>query len=325
MLFCPQGDIELMGMHFVRLACLAVALFSAYGCWDEREQGPTAADPDLGKTRLNLVSIGSFKSPLRLALTHDSRVLVTDSRLRMVLAIDPVTLTPQQGFKVAGKPLGVAASRRYIFVGNATKNTVEMFDAKKGTFRGSFGRGAVNNPVDLDVDERAKKVFVLDGTAGEVKVFDTRGRFEGTIAGPGVGPNLLTTPMGLTVDPLQGEVLVSDWGSDGGDASVKIFGIDGTFIDEISGAGSCGLLGCSGGFSRPQGLAVDAQGRVYIADALLAQVVIFDRATKKQVGTLGARPVLRVPTDVLVDENADVYVASNMNRKVEMFAGGAAQ
>ena len=314
----------LMRMRFIRLACLAGALILAYGCWREREEAPTVVGPDLGKTRLNLVSVESFKSPLRLTLTRDGQILVSDTRLRMVLAIDPVTLTPRGGFKVSGKPLGVAATRKSIFVGNATKNTVEIFDAKKGTLRGSFGPGVVDNPVDLDVDESAKQVFVLDGTAGEIKVFDTRGRFEGTIVGPGIGANQLTTPMGLTVDPFRREVLVSDWGPDGGDASVKIFAYDGTFIDEISGAGRCGLLGCSDGFSRPGGLAVDAQSRVYIADALLAQVVIFDRATKKQVGALGARPILRVPTDVLVDENADVYVVSNRTRTVEMFVGGAA-
>jgi hypothetical protein len=243
----------------------------------------------------------------------------------MVLAIDPATLTPDQGFKVSGKPLGVAATKRFIFVGNATKRTVEVFDAKKGTPRGSFGRGVVDNPVELAVDERARLLFALDGTAGEIKVFDTRGRFQGTIAGPGIGPTLLTTPMGLTVDTFRREVLVSDWGPDGGHASIKIFGYDGTFIDEISGAGVCRLLGCSDGFSRPGGLAVDGESRVYIADGLLAQVLIFDRATKEQVGELGARPILRVPTDVLIDENADVYVASNRTRTVEMFAGGAAQ
>lgn len=310
-----------MGVRLIRLVCLAGALLVAHGCWREREEGPTAVDPDLGKTRLNLVGLQSFKSPLRLALTSDGRVLVTDTRLRMVLAVDPVTLTPDQGFKVSGKPLGVAATKKVIFVGNATKSTVEMFDAKRGTPQGSLGPGVVDNPIDLAVDDRARLLFVLDGTAGDIKVFDTRGRFEGTIA----GPTQLTTPMGLTVDPLRQEVLVSDWGPDGGNASIKIFGYDGMFIDEISGAGRCGLLGCSDGFSRPGGLATDAQSRVYIADALLAQVVIFDRAAKKQIGALGDRPILRVPTDVLVDENANVYVASNRTRTVEMFAGGAAQ
>jgi sugar lactone lactonase YvrE len=126
--------------------------------------------------------------------------------------------------------------------------------------------------------------------------------------------------MGL--DPTRQWVMVSDYGSaDGGDASLKIFGYDGSLIKQLSGAGSCGMLGCSGGFSRPQGAAVDAQGLIYLPDALLAQVLLYDPVSWNQTGTLGDHGFLRVPTDVVFDDFGDLFIASNRTREVQVVRG----
>ena len=56
----------------------------------------------------------------------------------------------------------------------------------------------------------------------------------------------------------------------------------------VDGEGSCNFMGCSGGFSRPQG--VYAHGdHLFISDGLLATVEVYSRATATKVATLGGR------------------------------------
>jgi hypothetical protein len=73
---------------------------------------------------------------------------------------------------------------------------------------------------------------------------------------------------------------------------------------------------------------VDDLGRIFVADVLLAKVLVFDRETLEQVGELGGGagdPTLFVPLDVAVDTDGDVFVTSNRTRSVEVFPNGAGQ
>ncbi len=307
------------------MVALSSALVFAYGCWREQD---VLTETELGKAGPRLLSqtVQSMESPVRLAVSPDGALLVSDPRLGMIVEVDPLTLEAGTGFKVQGGPLAVGATRKEIYVGNVGRRTVEVFDARKGTLRATFGPGAVGKPTDLAVDESARLVFVLDAEAMDVKVFDPRGRQVLTISGPGMGEAQLMQPTGIAVDPVRGEVLVSQYGVFGGPqktAAVKIFDYNGNYLTMISGAGKCGMLGCSGGFSTPQGLAVDARGRIYLTDVLQSQVQVYDRATLKLLTTLGGRdvgyPGLRKPLDAALGLNGELFVTSNKTNAVEVF------
>ena len=81
------------------------------------------------------------------------------------------------------------------------------------------------------------------------------------------------------------------------------------------------MLGCSGGFSRPQGAAVDGAGRIFLPDALLSQVFVYDPVSGDRVGTFGERGFLRVPTDVVLDAAGDLFIASSRTREVQAIRG----
>jgi hypothetical protein len=202
-------------------------------------------------------------------------------------------------------------------VGNLSSHSVEVFDAR-GQAVGFLGApGSVSRPMDLAVDSAAGLVFVLDGDARHVKVFDAA---DGTLSSS-IGS--FVAPTGIAVRPTTQEVVVSDAGPQGGDASVAIFGYDGTFVASISGAGSCGMLGCSGGFSTPASVALDSLGRVYLLDLLQSSVLVFDPAVSATpVQTLDgtADPLLRFPLDVAV-VGGDVVVTSKRTHSVEAFRG----
>lgn len=61
---------------------------------------------------------------------------------------------------------------------------------------------------DIDVDP-VGRIFVLDSRAGNVRVFDFKGRLIGSFGRPGRGPGELANPLSLTLGP-DGEILVSD-------------------------------------------------------------------------------------------------------------------
>ncbi len=262
-------------------------------------------------------------SPLRLAVARTRTILVSDPQADLIVELDPRSLTPLGTVRPRGKPLAIGTGGGRVFVGNASTGTIDVF-RRNGRFAYSFGRSAVGYPSDLDVDDNEDLLFVVDGLARQIKVFALNGTLLRTIGGGGA----FQAPVAVAADAARREVLVSDYGNpDGGvAAAVRIYTYDGQYVAEISGRGQCGSLGCSGGFSRPQGLAV-AGGQVFVADGLLAAVLVFDRATLAQVGTLGGRGIgpayLRLPTDVVVGRDGDVFVASSLAGRVEVFRRAA--
>lgn len=285
-----------------------------------------AVAPRLGRS-INLLT-GGFQSPVRVALTPGGELLVSDSRLHIVVTVDPATLEPGRAMDVRGMPLAVGMRSGRIFVGNATTQRVEVYNTR-GQFWYAFG-APVASPTDLAIDTARNLVFVVDALGRDVKVFDFKGALLRIISGPGADPAAqLHVPTGIAVDPARQEILVSDYPDPavGGNAAVRIFTYEGALVQVLS-PGQCGFMGCAGGFSRPQGIALDGQGRIYVADAFLAQILVFDRATLTQVKALGGRdtgpPQLRIPLDLVIGSDGDVFVTSNRTGTVEAFRGGAA-
>jgi len=282
---------------------------------------PTGPDPSLPAFLLDHIA-----SPVRAVATGTGRLLVADSRLRMVVRVDPASLQPDQGLRIAGKPSAVAILDQRIYVGNPDRQTVEIYRAQGGGSAGSFGSGAVAYPSDIAVDPGRGLVFVVDGRSQQVRVFTATGALVQVIGAPGPGTNQFLAPIGIAVDTARQEVLVSDYGAPPTvKAAVKIFRYDGSYVDQISGAGRCAGSGCSGGFSRPQGLAVSRLGKIFLADALLGQILVYDRAAKTLDRVLGGYPTLYVPVDVVIGKNDDVFVVSKLTARVVLFPAAASQ
>lgn len=74
---------------------------------------------------------------------------------------------------------------------------------------------------------------------------------------------------------------------------------------------------------EPRGLAVDAE-KLYVADAGLHYVLIFERRSSKFLGALGGfgggDGEFRRPVDVAVDEEGRLYVADQQNQRVQRFS-----
>jgi len=269
---------------------------------------------------------GGLVTPNRIAVTPIGNLLVADPRTESIVYVLAGPLQPTASLELGYRPAGVAILGNRIYVGNGATGAIDVYASKDGSFVTTFGAADLSMPSDLAADEDAGLLFVSDVRAGRVFVYDASGTLVNEISSKGTGTDQLFAAQGLALDTANSQVLVSDWGDFGNNSAatayVKIFAYDGTYVDAISGAGNCGMMGCSGGFSRP-GSPLVVNGKVYVPDVILAQVLAFDRTTKALSATLGGRPGLRLPTDVVLLGDADLFVTSTRNGVIVPFPGGA--
>ena len=262
-------------------------------------------------------------NPMRLALTPEGNLLVSDYHLGMIVTINSKDLKATRWFPVEGKPLGVAYAKGHIYVGNASKKCVEVYArGGKKLFRLD---GVVKHPTDIAVDEKDNYVFVVDGAGKSVKVFHSiKGTFIRAIPSS-PDNNILAGPTGIAVDPVNKEVFVSDYGDDSLNIKprIQVFDYNGNVLDTIS--GKKGMFGMR--FSRPQGLAVDGAGHVFMVDCYSGEIMAFDRyngSLLKTLGGFGTGPgQLQLPLDIVINPNSnDIFVTNNRAATIEIFPKG---
>jgi sugar lactone lactonase YvrE len=192
---------------------------------------------------------------------------------------------------------------------NSMVPPIQKFDAS-GKFVRAFGAGMFNGPHGFYVDAQGN-VWVTDfqaknGKGGVVVKFSPQGQVLMTLGKPGMPGNtqdLLDGPSGVVVAP-NGDIYVADGhGGTTNDRIVK-FSKDGKFITAWGKHGKA-----QGEFDTPHGIALDSQGRVFVADRANNRIQIFDPTGKfvaewKQFGR---------PSDVAIDKNDTIYVADSQS------------
>ncbi len=187
------------------------------------------------------------------------------------------------------------------------------FDAS-GTLVASFGAGLFLVPHGLEVDPDGN-VWVTDSSDGldapgakghQVFKFSPEGRLLLTLgkAGiPGNGPDTFNRPSDVLVAP-NGDVFVADGHGGASNARVVKFSAAGKFLRSWGHKGSG-----PGEFDTPHSLAMDRQGRLFVADLRNFRVQIFDQegrylAEWKQFG---------MPGGLFIDRRDRLYVADSLS------------
>lgn len=260
-------------------------------------------------------------SPVRIAWTPKGDLLLSDYQTRSVLVVDPQQQVVRSKIVINGRPTGVTADNAHIFIGNETTGNIEVY-TPQGKLHATWGNGAIGLPNDMAIDANAGHLFVVDAKAHQVLIFDRKGDGIGAIPAAGASQQL-DNPTALTLDPKAGLVYVSDQGPStdrlsfrNHNAFVRIYRYDGSYVDSLSGA-----------FTRPQGLTLNQDGYLYLADAMLGQVLVYDTLSKglvKTVGSFGLGPgQLSLPLDVAIDPGTgDLLVTNNRAGRLEIFAEG---
>ena len=209
-------------------------------------------------------------APQRVAVAESGQVLVSEPAWNRVRLLD-ADGTALASFGVH-QPLAVGfdLDGRFL-VGHDGR--VEVWNERGRVLRAlGAGAGEFQSPSDLAVTPDGR-IYVTDGAAGLVKVYGRTGDFLFQFGQDGAFGALLH-PTGIAYDAAQDRLLVGDQGH----ARILACGLDGTALasygryTEQDGD----QWNFQGTFTRIQGLAVDAQGRIIVADSYQNNLQVLD-------------------------------------------------
>jgi hypothetical protein len=213
-----------------------------------------------------------------------------------------------------------------VYVADTGNQRVQIFDSS-GSYvatlgsRGS-GAGQFIDPYGVAVDSNGN-IYVADEENQRVQIFNSSLSYVAQLGQTGVAgddDDHFSYPQGVTVDK-NGNIYVADSSNN----RVQVFNSSRTYVRTIGHTGEGDSPGF-GWFSQPQDVAVDAQGRVYVADAWWNRVEVFD-SDGDYLTTLGGTwgkgtGMFRNPMSVAVDASGNVYVADAGNHRVQKYSPG---
>lgn len=264
-----------------------------------------------------------LRSPARIAVASDGTVLVTDPFNDHIARFDAAG-TPLGTWPVTDGPIGIAAhpDGRY-FVTLRDQANVAIYDNSFNQI-GFLGEGnplvTFVKPTDIDVATDTGRIYVVDAGGDKVYGFEANGDLAIMMGMRGGASGEFRYPSALTVDEARGRLIVADHDN----FRVQIFSTNGMFerrfgyrIKYVPGGGEEGWT------VRTLGLATDADGRIYVADAIMSTVRIFD-STGWELGKVveyGYGPgAIRNPCDLaLSNDGTRLYVVSTNTASIEVY------
>lgn len=191
-----------------------------------------------------------------------------------------------------------------IFIFNTETREVELI---KNKVHAHFVR-----IIGLAMDD-GDRLFVSDPGLRHVLVFNAAHKAEEVIT------DGMVSPGALAIDRENRQLYVSDVQLD----QVLVYDADTLKLKRTIGTtGHNHELTTPGDFARPSGLAVDAEGNLYVADTLNDRIEIFD-ADGKFISTFGKNGdgpgYFARPKGVAVDGDGHIWVADGMQDRVQVF------
>lgn len=213
--------------------------------------------------------------------------------------VEPDWLRPPAGMTIGPVTAIAAGDDGGMYVCHRLQPTVLIVNSA-GAVTGAIGKDSITDPHGITTDERGN-VYVADRDRHVVLIFDSGGELikelgtrDGAVA---EGPFNHPTDVAVARD---GTIFVADGY---GNSRVHVFSSDGEYMR------SWGEHGRGPGqFRVPHGIAVDIEGRVYVADRENDRVQVFDSGGK----VLSVWDGFRGPTDVCVDRLGQILVTDHV-------------
>jgi DNA-binding beta-propeller fold protein YncE len=225
---------------------------------------------------------GKLNTPWALAIDSQDNVYVIDVALGDVLVYDQNGQFLHKGTPQAPTELafqygnGVAIDAKgYVYFTDYINDRVLKFDGLKTFIAawGDRGKGQLRDPVGIAIDHGGN-VYVADSGNGRVVKFDSNGKFLAQIANCGSRTPASIFPVNLAIDA-QDNLYVADSGASRickYDQNGKFVGLWGT---KGTGDGQFGGSDPAISMYSPTAIAIDAQGNVYVSDALINRIMKF--------------------------------------------------
>jgi len=210
------------------------------------------------------------------------------------------------------RAMAIDAENR-IFVVDMTAR-IQAFSAE-GEFLHSWStpEHTLGRPTGLSISRRGD-VLVADTHYHRVLVYSPEGELRRIIGGEaGDGPG----EFGLVTDAVEdsaGNLYVAEYGEYD---RIQKFTADGEFLLQWGGHGSA-----PGEFLRPQGLVMDEEDQIWVADACNHRIQVFDTQGRllKHFGSQGREPgELSYPYGIVLGDDDSIYVCEYGNHRVQKF------
>ncbi|MFN7992699.1 MAG: 6-bladed beta-propeller [Bryobacteraceae bacterium] len=191
-----------------------------------------------------------------------------------------------------------------IFVFGPNGKFVRVIGALRG------GEGFFKRPTGIAVDSDAQRIYVADTWRHQIFVLDMQGSVLQRIGKAGLADGEFNLPTELR---LNGDDLIV---VDAMNFRVQVLSRSGVFRRSIGHPGDA-----RGDVFRPKGIAIDSESHLYVADAFLNLVQVFDQDGRllyyfgKQAG-IGD---FLLPAGVAIDANDRILVVDSYNRRIQMF------
>ncbi|MDF1579781.1 MAG: NHL repeat-containing protein, partial [Desulfuromonadales bacterium] len=264
--------------------------------------------------------------PVRVTIAPTGQILVSSYNTGRVQIFNPETVQLEGLIEANRKITAVGAASDRVLVGLDVPGAVAVY-SYAGELLTLLGAGVeeFDSPSDLAIDASNGRVYVVDSRKKEVRVYALD---DGTFLS-NFGQDRMKFPTGIAIDPGSNTLLISDFAvgrSKKGtgmmspttyDAGIWRYDLDGNYIETITGS-----------FSRPQGLAVNGNGEIFLADSLIGEILVFrknpDTGNYEQPYNYGGEEMpLRLPLDVAINQaTRDLYLTNNLLDRVEVIPAG---
>ena len=210
------------------------------------------------------------------------------------------------------KPTGIATYENNVYVVDTEQARIQVFDST-GKFLQSWGEfgsdhGELKKPTGIAISNDGV-VYVADTENHRIQQFTTDGEFLSSFGIFGLGDGKLRTP----VDVALGENYI--YVSDPGNYKIEKYNYEGISVASFDYR--------FGGFSiQPNGLIVDRDGNIYLADSNKHRIVKIDPEgnTLKIFGSVGNDKGKFVqPKDVVLDDGGFLFVTEFGNNRIQKF------
>jgi len=241
----------------------------------------------------------------------DDVIAVADPGLRTIhlfsLKESKYELIRNAGNEPFVSPVGISLSGNAIYVADSAAGKVHILD-RQGEHEKTIT--SLNRPTGIAFHESSGRLYVTDTVENKVVVFDKSGAKLTEFGARGLAPGQFNFPTSLAI---YGDTLIAN---DTLNYRIQLFTLDGVPLSSFGEVGDA-----SGQFALSKGLGADADGHVYVADALSNFIQVFDNEGRFLLsfgGMGGEVGRFRLPAGICIHNNT-IYVADSQNGRVQVF------
>jgi len=237
----------------------------------------------------------------------------------MLSRLAGVNIAPEERPRLV-KPYGAAVdSKGRVFVADTPQHLVFVFDLEHKTiaFRGDKAPANIVYPIGVAVDEQ-DRLFVSDSKLHQITCFGPEGDVRGVF-----GEKDLLRPAGMAVDNPLHRLYVADVGG----KRIAVFDLTTLKLTGYFAEFKSKDDDRSGALTNPNSIAVDPDGLIYVTDAFVPRVFVYDTDGNfvRVWGKRGDGPgMFARPKGIAIDGDGHVYVADAQLNRLQVFSSEGA-